>query len=347
LKKRQKGFPVNVPVQMLVRIDPPIAALYEVEGKKLNIKLGNTRAKICFPFNGPLSGVSSSNLATWPTFPGTRVPYVLTPIEAGVPVSLTLIPQPKQFDFDAIMFLVSGNPAELTTHQDVIDLTALLGEWITTFRAWIRLWTRAPQVPIIRSLHPAVRVAYRMDDTWRRFHLPGESRVYIFGTTLASSQMIDAAAAAASARIEPQPEQSMLARAGDHYLNQDTRRAVIDSCTAAEMALGRAVRNHLLARSVDKSVIDSILKRANGIVEVFRLHMVAADSAISLKKVIDQLAGPRNDAAHDGLAPSTLVAKKALETAGQMLHEVSPLEDPHLLIKRVRRELRVSSTVSS
>jgi hypothetical protein len=113
------------------------------------------------------------------------------------------------------------------------------------------------------------------------------------------------------------------------------------------MALGRAVRNHLLARSVDKSVIDSILKRANGIVEVFRLHMVAADSAISLKKVIDQLAGPRNDAAHDGLAPSTLVAKKALETAGQMLHEVSPLEDPHLLIKRVRRELRVSSTVSS
>jgi imidazoleglycerol phosphate dehydratase HisB len=91
------------------------------------------------------------------------------------------------------------------------------------------------------------------------------------------------------------------------------------------MALGRAVRDHLLSRSVDNSVIDSILKRANGIVEVSRLHLIAADSAISLGRVMAELVGPRNDAARNGLAPSAQVAKNAIETAGQMLHEASPI----------------------
>jgi hypothetical protein len=57
-----------------------------------------------------------------------------------------------------------------------------------------------------------------------------------------------------------------------------------------------------------------------------------------------ELVGPRNDAARNGLAPSAQVAKNAIETAGQMLHEASPIEDPRQLIKRARRELRVSST---
>lgn len=338
---------MNVPIQMLVRIDPPIAALHEVEGVKLSITLGSTRARIYFPLNQSSPSAFNSGQKSWPTFPGKRVPYILTSKGKGVAVTMQLTHKPREFDIDSLMCLVGAVPTEVTTHQDATHFASALGQWITTFRSWMGFWTQAPQISVNRKFHPPVRGAYQMDGTWRRFLEKGETQVFVMGTALASPQMIDAAAAASSAHIEPKPEQLMYARAAENYLLRDTRRAVIDACTAAEMALGHAVRAHLRGRSVDESVIDSILKRANGIVEVFRLHLVATDSAVSLNRVMKELAGPRNDAAHDGLEPSAFVAKKALDAARQVLIEVSPVEDPQQLLQRVRRELRKSKLASN
>jgi hypothetical protein len=96
------------------------------------------------------------------------------------------------------------------------------------------------------------------------------------------------------------------------------------------------------ARSVDELVINEILKRTSGVVDIFRMHLVTTDSAVSLGNVINELAGPRNSAAHDGTTPSDASARKALDLAAVLLGEVSVVETPTELNKRVRAHLRGS-----
>jgi len=71
----------------------------------------------------------------------------------------------------------------------------------------------------------------------------------------------------------------------------------------------------------------------SGIVELYRLNAGRKDGlAVSIGQVIDQLAGPRNRAAHEGEALDDDTARKAIRTARALL-EVSPLRTPRSFLR--------------
>jgi hypothetical protein len=55
---------------------------------------------------------------------------------------------------------------------------------------------------------------------------------------------------------------------------------------------------------------------------------MAGQSTVSRGRVLDQLASPRNRAAHGGEQPDETIAQRALETAGQLVYEAIPLPPP-------------------
>jgi hypothetical protein len=79
-----------------------------------------------------------------------------------------------------------------------------------------------------------------------------------------------------------------------------------------------------------------VITRASGIVEIFRLYLVARGSTFSDSRMADQLAGPRNRAAHAGITPSEDELRRAIATSSAVLHEACPLPDDFVLLKRAK-----------
>lgn len=115
-------------------------------------------------------------------------------------------------------------------------------------------------------------------------------------------------------------QHSLFQRATSDFSNGDSRQAVINACAAAEVSLSAAVRAALKSTKVREKTVENIMKRSTGVVEIFRLFVVAGGKCtVSDDQVIDQLARPRNEAAHDGISPSTTDVRRAINTAKEIL----------------------------
>jgi len=106
----------------------------------------------------------------------------------------------------------------------------------------------------------------------------------------------------------------------------ETRRAVIDACTASEIALANQV-HHLLA-GTDEVVVQELLLRCDGIADVAKLVRKIGGSAAtaSQKQIEEQLARVRNRAAHAGKEPDHEEASQALKAATDVIERVLPRE---------------------
>jgi hypothetical protein len=108
----------------------------------------------------------------------------------------------------------------------------------------------------------------------------------------------------------------LLLQSSAEFGTQDFRLAVIDACTAAEVAMSGAIRSLDQAKVVPSETLDRSLSDARGIAELYRLFLLLGGNPIcSENRVIDQLAGPRNAATHAGNTPSVEEATKAVDTA--------------------------------
>jgi hypothetical protein len=103
-----------------------------------------------------------------------------------------------------------------------------------------------------------------------------------------------------------------------------TRRAVLDACTAAEIALANQV-HHLLG-TTDEVVIEELLLRCNGIADVAKLvrRVGGPDATASRKQVEERLAKVRNRAAHGGYEPDHEEASQALKAAIDVVERYLP-----------------------
>ncbi|GAB3917704.1 hypothetical protein GCM10011575_41620 [Microlunatus endophyticus] len=137
-------------------------------------------------------------------------------------------------------------------------------------------------------------------------------------------KMLASAFARADAEEEPPLEWGLFLRS---QREPDRRIAVIDAATATEVALTGALDVRL--RGIGSSAREVIAKNANGLVGLITLLESIDDRARNeslVKRVADQLAGPRNDAAHRGAIPAN--ARRAFSTAKAVLDQYSPLGQP-------------------
>jgi len=120
-----------------------------------------------------------------------------------------------------------------------------------------------------------------------------------------------------------------------HMLNRaqklaltETRFAVIEACTAVEVAVGRRVTDSLFGHPEEAR--DQILTNAGGILGLVRLHEKLFPRSQDQKRpdFSNTLASLRNEVAHAGKVPNDTEVGDALDTARRMLDEVCRLPSP-------------------
>lgn len=131
-------------------------------------------------------------------------------------------------------------------------------------------------------------------------------------------------AVARTNRSLPPPTAHLYLRdARANSLHGERRRAVIDACTAAEVAMTTRV----LLRTGDTEHVRQILKNTRGATELYDL-VCALDSpvkGVSRARVMNELASPRNVAAHEGTPPTPEATRLAYEVALQIVRAYSPV----------------------
>lgn len=131
----------------------------------------------------------------------------------------------------------------------------------------------------------------------------------------------------AGARREIPTEWQYLRDARSWLQTEQMRRAVIDACTAAEIALANQV--YELLNNTETRVIQELLARCTGIADVAKLVRSLGGATASRKQIEEQLASVRNRAAHAGQEPSREEATSALKAATDVVENVRPLKSLH------------------
>jgi hypothetical protein len=202
-----------------------------------------------------------------------------------------------------------------------------IAQWFSVINAWLCAWHGMP------AHLPSQDRGTTLHFTNRDGTLGGlggnQSSTIVSGHPAATAEQIRRALSYGSqARVLPLEHQLLLdARtqlwAGDH------RRAVIDACTASEVALAAAIRVALTSRKVAPSFQELTLKAANGVAGLIDLYAaIVGVPPVSKRRAADRLAGKRNDAAHAGLPLSADDARTAVEVAAALVGAARPLPSP-------------------
>jgi hypothetical protein len=142
---------------------------------------------------------------------------------------------------------------------------------------------------------------------------------------MATREQVESAFYCASKGYRIPLQYALLQRAVSDYHNGDSRQSVINACAAAEVSLSAAVRKALSSAKVEDEAAGRIITRASGVVEMFRLFIVSGGkTAVSDNRVMAQLAGPRNAAAHDACRLQVLTFSE-LSTPHKRLWEMQRL----------------------
>jgi hypothetical protein len=138
--------------------------------------------------------------------------------------------------------------------------------------------------------------------------------------------------------LAPPPAHLYLRDARAALRRDDARRAAVDACAAAEVALAESLsRSHPLASSRAEEVKATIGK-TSGVVQLFDLHQAMAPiDGVTRGAVMDRLAGPRNDAAHGSATPERDDAREAVHLATRVVEAISPLPDGYIRVVQANR----------
>ncbi|MDE1675280.1 hypothetical protein [Nocardia gipuzkoensis] len=124
------------------------------------------------------------------------------------------------------------------------------------------------------------------------------------------------------------PEEWQYLREARSWLNAgQTRRAVIDACTAAEIALAHQV--HDMLSGTDKVVIQQLLDLCHGVADVAQVVRKIGGTTASRNQVEQKLANVRNRAAHAGAEPQREETTQAVMVAADIVEHARPRESLH------------------
>jgi hypothetical protein len=167
----------------------------------------------------------------------------------------------------------------------------------------------------------------------------GRGPVLIQNQRWATADEVAAGFAAASSDLQIPPSHAVYRQSWMNMVMADYRLAVIDACSAAEMAIAAAVAESLRARGLSEAETEQLLRLGSGIAQGFQVYrqiVKNGHSAVSQNRVIERLARPRNRAVHAGERPDEVTARHAIDTAAMLIREAVPLPSPEAILRLTR-----------
>ncbi len=200
--------------------------------------------------------------------------------------------------------------------------------WYATAMEWIELWTGQVLTKRFSTANRTSGNLWPLDSN--RAPLSGWSvglAVEISTeATVLDGILVRSAFRRASGDMHPPTEWlSYLSAIRPH----DSRQAIIEANTAAEVGMAHAIYERLSGLS--DGAREKIIMQANGIAGLAELLTVIdgnSGAAPSIGRIKGQLAGPRNRVVHRGAAPTNDEVKQAREVARGLLDAYSPLPGP-------------------
>ena len=319
-------------------LDPPLLVNRRgVAGRSHSVLVGGTPATLTMPTGGPselqLGATRGASSTGFPSFPS---PPLAEPITGGVQMyTATSLPVPRQILVATGVRLQWRDTAhakqirEQTPFAGESDpLLAGLGWWLSVVRDWLSSWSGNVRERVELAPPPRVRYTLRDGTGYPVGGGPASVPVIVRGERATFPSELRAAFAAASAKMEVPLPHRLLAESVIYAHRDQRRHAVITACSAAEVALSESADRLLAASGRSETERDEILRRISGLAELCRLNGARPKGLpVSLRRVMDQLARPRNEAAHKGREPSEDDTLNAVRAARALL-AVSPLPSP-------------------
>lgn len=223
-----------------------------------------------------------------------------------------------------------------------------LASWWDTLCDWLDVLTLQDFARLGRAqrsiLHDAVHMWSGDTDGYRRAGVtyqvfPGG----IHHVEILDREQMQAAMDLAATGEPPGTEWLLLRDARSFLMAGEYRRSVIDACTATELALTTLIDRKFSANGTPDAVRKKKFKEHHGLSKLMSLHKKEKASGTLPKRLVEEVAVPRNKAAHQGATLSEAEAQKAIRTAAEVVEAAFPLRSAPVGI--ASRSLRSSPRV--
>ena len=325
-------------VDSVVWVDPPLLVVDGIMGCSYEVKIAGHAARLTLPKEtAPLPGGTSPEVPRRiPPFPPPPLvePMIdenatFATVSFGVPEGALVVA--------AIRLWWDDKDFERSPqNQRAVQFSADVGAWLSIVRNWLAGWTGDVRHAINYGSPPArVRLVLFNDPGAGQFGFGG-APLHVRKLQIPGALEVQAAFIAASHGIDLPLHHQLLADARLYVAQREYRYAVINACSATEVALSDSARTLMGAAGKTDEEINATLDKASGVVELYHLNAelksdLKAELGVSASRVMDQLAGPRNRAVHAGEALNLDITKKAYRTAKALL-AVSPLPTPESFV---------------
>jgi hypothetical protein len=210
------------------------------------------------------------------------------------------------------------NPGQVPISVAATSALLNLGTTWSAIRDWVCVWSGESRYTVRYYEDLWLTTALPGDDATTYFSEGGPSRMGFNKSGLhpMTSRAFAEAEKYVSLRTEMPFVFQLLLQSSAEFGTGGLRLAVIEACTAAEVAMSSAIRSLDQAKTVPPTTLERSLSDAHGIADLYRLFLLlGGDLICSESRVMHQLAGVRNAATHTGHAPSAVEATKAMDTA--------------------------------
>lgn len=320
-------------LDVIAWVDPPLVLGHGVRGHSYGVTIGGHTITLTLPSEGlkQIDSTRHTGRGPIPPFPPPRLAKPLTHGPYAYASSSRPVMNPV-FAVGAVRLRLQGELMQ--TFGLGNSFTEDLRAWLDIVRGWLAAWSGNLHTAAYLEPLPPIRAAQAGQSEGVIDGHGGETPVFMMGLRTSSAVELRAAFAAASRGEDIRLARQLLAEARLDAVRTRYRHAVINACTAAEVALSDSARAELLRSGRTPKEVKDILK-VSGVIELYRLNAHRPQGlGVSIGRVGRELASPRNAAAHAGEALDEDTAQKALQTARMLLDTVAPLPTPQSLLSR-------------
>ena len=326
----------------VVWTDPPLIVSRKTPRGPYAVRIADKATRVWLPLRGPREireRVGRSARRPMPEFPA---PQLAGPVRKGLWMesgSSALMPQ-RPLIIEA--FRLRWHDPQRTGDEDGPwrpgqGFDDDVAPWLSLVRDWLAAWRHEERGEVPQQPTPRIR----MGRVGGRMVLHGGDNatggVHLARRPISTPSELRAAFAAASSALELPTEYALYGEALAYAAGGRYREAVISACGAVEVALAGCADALLAKAGRNEDERGELLDRVSGVVDLYRLSATTSEGLpVSLGQVKNRLAGPRNNAAHRGQAPSEETVRLAIETARKMLN-ISPLPSARSLIRMLGR----------
>lgn len=240
--------------------------------------------------------------------------------------------QPKRLESHVAALVLAAVAEEgvlANVAQGAWDVGSTFDAWWSNVLTWLEVWTPQHLIPDANApLRSSGRLLDVRSDPPQRtgWGAGGLARVYASSHAITRAMLSSAMSRAATDHLPPL-QWRLYCRASRM---RDHRQALLSAAAAAEVALAEVVHARLVDASEEAR--ERIIQNARGIVGLVQLvedldNVPAANSR--RRRIMDRVAGPRNDAAHRGLSPSQDTVRDALKEVSTLLAAYTPAPPPN------------------